>query len=162
MSEPNEADYNIRLYANGVYYDNDCIKDPPLTSTAVWVFLILKDDTFYHVSTKQDVLTDNRLELLGIIDGLEDLLFKGWQHENIHVHIMEENLAKIIRLGCLSSWEENGWKTDDDNKIEKIELMMRLQCLLKQFDHLQCTWDPLHDDFAYNKLSFILRRLTNR
>ncbi|CAI2666991.1 hypothetical protein AKUH3B101J_14630 [Apilactobacillus kunkeei] len=162
MSELNEADYNIRLYANGVYYDNDCIKDAPLTSTAVWVFLIIKDDTFYHVSTKQDVLMDDRLEMLGIIDGLDDLLFKGWQHEHIHVHIMEEHLAKAIRLGWLSSWANNGWKTKDGNKIEKIELMMRLQSLLDQFDNLQCTWDPLHDDFAYSKLSFILRRLTNK
>lgn len=91
--------------------------------------------------------TNNRMELLGAIKGLECL------KERCEVTIVSDSkyLCDAINKGWLESWKLKGWKKADKKPVLNIELWQRLDALLQQHD-VSFEWVKGHAGHEFNEL----------
>ena len=61
--------------------------------------------------------TNNRMELLAVIKGLEAI---KWQNAEVEVFSDSSYVVKAVNEGWLRNWERKGWK-----KVRNIDLWMR-------------------------------------
>lgn len=61
--------------------------------------------------------TNNRMELLAVIKGLEAIL---WDRAVVEVYSDSTYVVKALNEGWLQSWEARGWK-----KVKNVDLWMR-------------------------------------
>lgn len=61
--------------------------------------------------------TNNRMELLAVIIGLESIL---WENADVEIYSDSTYVVKAINEGWLSNWEKKGFK-----KVKNVDLWMR-------------------------------------
>ena len=66
--------------------------------------------------------TNNRMELLAVIVGLEAV---KWQNAIVQVYSDSRYVVDAVNEGWLFNWERNGWKKSDKKKVENIDLWER-------------------------------------
>ena len=90
--------------------------------------------------------TNNRMELLGAICGLEALC------EPCEVEIVSDSkyLCDAINLGWLESWKARGWKKADRKPVLNPELWQRLDSQLSKHK-VTFTWVKGHNGHEYNE-----------
>lgn len=80
-----------------------------------------------RISAGYYLTTNNRMELMGAIVGLESL------NEKCIVDIITD--SQYVHLGItqwFKMWKNNGWKTKKSNKVKNIDLWNRLYVILKK------------------------------
>lgn len=95
-----------------------------------------------HISAGYYFTTNNRMELMGAIIGLESL------NERCIVNITTD--SKYVLSGITQwckSWEKNGWKTKKLNKVKNIDLWNRLY---KIFNQHQVSWNWIKGHSKHN------------
>lgn len=73
--------------------------------------------------------TNNRMELMGIIDPLEEILKQYSNFEeilNIKVVTDSQYVANAINQGWLNSWVRNNWKKSDGEEVKNADLWEKL------------------------------------
>ena len=90
--------------------------------------------------------TNNRMELLGAISGLEAL------REPCRAEIISDSkyLCDAISLGWLESWKARGWKKADKKPVLNPELWQRLDAMLAKHA-VTFTWVKGHNGHEYNE-----------
>lgn len=90
--------------------------------------------------------TNNRMELLGAISGLEAL------KEPCEVKIISDSkyLCDAINQGWLEAWKQRGWKKADKKPVINPELWQRLDNLLSKHT-VTFEWVKGHDGHEYNE-----------
>ncbi|MBQ8606100.1 MAG: ribonuclease HI [Clostridia bacterium] len=90
--------------------------------------------------------TNNRMELLGAITGLEAL------REPCEVTIVSDSkyLCDAINQGWLESWKARGWKKADKKPVLNPDLWQRLDKLLS-VHNVTFEWVKGHDGHEYNE-----------
>lgn len=90
--------------------------------------------------------TNNRMELLGAISGLEAL------REPCRAEIISDSkyLCDAINLGWLESWKARGWKKADKKPVLNPELWQRLDAMLAKHS-VTFTWVKGHNGHEYNE-----------
>lgn len=90
--------------------------------------------------------TNNRMELLGAIKGLEEL------KEPCEVEIISDSkyLCDAINAGWLESWKARGWRKADKKPVLNVELWQRLNGLL-DIHSVTFTWVKGHAGHEYNE-----------
>ncbi len=75
--------------------------------------------------------TNNRMELMGVIRGFEEL------KKSCKVHVITDSqyVVKAFNEGWLEKWMANGWKGSDKKPVKNIELWQRLAEAVKGHDH---------------------------
>ena len=72
--------------------------------------------------------TNNRMELLAVIKGLEAI---KWDNAQVHVYSDSSYVVKAINEGWLENWKNNGWRGADKKPVKNIELWTELDELLQ-------------------------------
>lgn len=74
--------------------------------------------------------TNNRMELLAVIEGLQAL------KRRCHVTVVTDSqyVMKAFKEGWLEKWERNGWKTADKKPVKNQDLWESLLTLEGQHD----------------------------
>ncbi|MBR5011810.1 MAG: ribonuclease HI [Clostridia bacterium] len=90
--------------------------------------------------------TNNRMELLGAIVGLEALT------EPCEVTVISDSkyLCDAINKGWLESWKQKGWRKADKKPVLNPELWQRLDKLL-QIHSVTFEWVKGHNGHEYNE-----------
>ncbi len=90
--------------------------------------------------------TNNRMELLGAIEGLEAL------NQPCEVTIVSDSkyLCDAINQGWLENWKMRGWKKADKKPVLNPELWHRLDSLLS-VHKVTFEWVKGHDGHEYNE-----------
>lgn len=90
--------------------------------------------------------TNNRMELLGAISGLEAL------REPCRAEIISDSkyLCDAINRGWLESWKARGWKKADKKPVLNPELWQRLDAMLSKHS-VTFTWVKGHNGHEYNE-----------
>ena len=90
--------------------------------------------------------TNNRMELLGAIVGLEALT------EPCEVTVISDSkyLCDAINKGWLESWKQKGWRKADKKPVLNPELWQRLDKLL-QVHSVTFEWVKGHNGHEYNE-----------
>jgi len=73
--------------------------------------------------------TNNRMELLAVIVGLEAV---KWQKATVQVYSDSKYVVDAVSKGWLFNWERNGWIKSDKKKVENIDLWERFLVVYRQ------------------------------
>lgn len=75
-----------------------------------------------------ELTTNNRMELLGIIEPLESL------NESYEIHIITDSryVSDAVNQNWLKTWSRRGWKTSSKKKAKNIDLWKRFLDLMNK------------------------------
>ncbi len=114
-----------------LYSDGACSGNP---GPGGWGALLRFKDVEKELSGGERETTNNRMELMGVISGLESL------KEPCMVKIFTDSkyIADAFLKNWLDSWQKNGWKTAAKKPVKNRELWERL--LIQAARH-KLTWN---------------------
>lgn len=90
--------------------------------------------------------TNNRMELMGVIVGLEALK----EPCNVTVITDSKYVVDGIEKGWINKWKGNGWKRSDKEKVANIDLWERLLKAMSKHQ-VKFVWIPGHNGHPQNE-----------
>ena len=125
-----------------IYTDGACSGNP---GPGGWGTVLIYQGTEKELSGGEALTTNNRMELMAVISGLDAL------KETCAVTIYSDSryIVDAINLGWAKKWKANGWKRNKKDAAKNPELWARL---LEQIDHHETTfiWVKGHAENEYN------------
>ncbi len=114
-----------------IYTDGACSKNPgPGGYCAILIYGAIEK----VVSGSELETTNNRMELLAVIKGLECLKEKC----NVNLYSDSQYVVDAFNQGWVFAWEQNGWKTAGKKQVKNIDL-----------------WQKLLEQYQVHKINFI-------
>ena len=113
---------NVILYTDGA-----CSGNPGVGG---WGAVLLYGEHKREFSGGEAETTNNRMELLAVIEGLEKLKYP------CHVDIYSDSSYTVngFTEGWIYSWEKNGWKKADKKPVLNVDLWQKLLSLTRVHD----------------------------
>jgi ribonuclease HI len=133
-----------------LYTDGACSGNP---GPGGWASVLVANNQVRMVSGYEAATTNNRMELLGVIQGLEAL------KRPTQVHIVTDStyVKNAFTEGWLEGWQRNGWKTSSKEPVKNQDLWLRL-CHLQRMHVLTWEWVKGHSGHTMNDLCDKLAR----
>lgn len=102
-----------------LYTDGACSGNPGVGG---WGAILKSGNREKVLSGGEEMTTNNRMELMGVISGLEAL------KESCHVEIYSDSayVVNAFLQDWVSYWLMSGWKTKGKKDVQNIELWKRL------------------------------------
>ena len=150
----------IRLYTDGGSRNHGNWRGQHVKENdrAAWAFLIDRQGQRLTGTAGEFGATNNRMELLGLINALQLLAKRGWQDEVINATLDSHYVLDPITKGWLYGWRRRGWTTSTGKPVVNQELWQELLTLLPQFPRLHFRWTKGH---ATNQGNNIVDELLN-
>ena len=125
-----------------IYTDGACSGNP---GPGGWACVLLFGDKKKELSGFVADTTNNRMELLAVIHGLQAVK----KPCPVQIYSDSSYVVNAINKGWLKSWQGNGWKTADKKDVKNRDLWEELSALC---DKLQPTffWVKGHADNEWN------------
>lgn len=112
-----------------IYSDGACSGNP---GPGGWGTVLISGDHRKELQGGEKLTTNNRMELLAAISGLEALKRKST------VELWTDSVyVKNGITGWIHGWKKNGWKTADKKPVKNAELWQQLDALRAKHD---VTW----------------------
>ncbi len=105
-----------------IYTDGACSGNP---GPGGWAAVLLSGEHQKEISGGEASTTNNRMELLGVINALE-LLKRPCQ---VTLYTDSQYIERAVNQGWLRSWRARGWRRKD-GELKNPELWQRLDKLL--------------------------------
>lgn len=102
-----------------IYTDGACSGNPGLGG---YCAILIYNEIEKVVSGSENNTTNNRMELLAVIKGLECLK----EQCNVEIYSDSQYVVNAFSLGWLDNWQRQGWKGADKKPIKNIELWKEL------------------------------------
>ncbi len=152
---------SIQLYSDGGSRNHgnklgQHVKD---NDKAAWAYLIIRNGKKHYASDGEFGATNNKMEVLGLVNALQYIIDQGWQNEAIDAILDSKYVLDSINKGWLNSWRRRGWKKSDGTNIKNKNEFMQLSALLGQFKHLNFKWTKGHAENVGN--NFVDKLLNN-
>ncbi len=124
-----------------LYTDGACSGNP---GPGGWAAILRYGESVRELSGGEPETTNNRMELLGVISGLEAL------KERCVVELWSDSqyVVNALNNGWLRDWKRRGWKRRD-GELKNPELWQRLDALLAKHS-VNAHWVKGHADDEYN------------
>lgn len=106
-----------------IYSDGGCKPNP---GKGGWAAVVDKDGDLSKMSGFEPHSTNNRMELMAAIMGLESLD----DLSNVLIVTDSQYLANAFNHNWLKKWKTNGWKTSTKEYVKNKDLWVRLDCLV--------------------------------
>jgi ribonuclease HI len=132
---------NLRLPEVTVVSDGSCRQ----TRNGGYAALLQCDDVFHVVYGNSAETTNNRMELMAAISGLELL------QTTCRVRIVSDSRYVVNGLKFLSTWIRNGWRTQQGKPVANQDLWERLHAQMCRHS-ISPVWVKGHHECAENKL----------
>lgn len=131
-----------------MYTDGACSGNPGPGGWA-WV-LVLDDDVLAQNSGFEKNTTNNRMELLAVIYGLEHCKQNPQKEKTLHVFTDSSYVQQGIST-WIHNWKKNGWKTANKKPVKNQDLWQRLDNLQENFS-IEWHWVKGHANNKFNNL----------
>lgn len=140
-----------------LYTDGSCPRNP---GPGGWAFCIVGERngggiTEIKRSGCERATTNNRMEMVAVIKGLEWLVKNGYGGERVLVVSDSQYVIRGLEQWCFS-WKKNGWRRkNEDGKMVKImnpDLWPRLFGLAHVSMRAEFRWQRGHVGHKYNEL----------
>ena len=124
-----------------LYTDGACSGNP---GPGGWAAILRYGSAEKVLSGGEKNTTNNRMELLGVIAGLECL------KESCAVALYSDSqyICNALNNGWLRDWKKRGWKRRD-GEVKNLELWQRLDELLQRHS-VEAHWVKGHAENEYN------------
>lgn len=131
-----------------IYTDGSCSGNPGPGGYGV----ILKyRDTIKELSAGYQRTTNNRMELMAVIKGLEALKTSC----QVSLYSDSKYIVDAINKGWLGKWQNNQWKKTDRSKVKNIDLW-KIIAGLQQKHNITWNWVKGHAENEFNNRCDIL------
>ncbi len=133
-----------------VFTDGACIHNP---GPGGWGVLLRYQDRERELSGAEQETTNNRMELMAVIQGLEAL------KTSCKVHLVTD--SRYVKDGIeqwLSDWKHNQWRTRNRKPVKNQDLWQRLDKALQRHE-VDCQWVRGHSGHTENERVDSLSRL---
>lgn len=107
-----------------IYTDGACSGNPGLGGYAS---ILIYNGVEKEITGSEDNTTNNRMELLAVIKGLEALK----ESCMVDLYTDSQYVASAFNENWLESWQNNGWKNSNKKEIKNVDLWERLINLIK-------------------------------
>lgn len=132
-----------------LYTDGACSGNP---GPGGWGVLLLYKSNEKELCGGEPTTTNNRMELMAAIQGLESL--KRGMTVRVHTDstYVKDGITKWIH-----GWKKNGWKTAAKKPVKNAELWQRLEAAIERHD-VSWHWVKGHSDHPENDRADALAR----
>ena len=133
-----------------MFTDGACSGNP---GPGGWGAILRMGDREKELSGGEPATTNNRMELMGVISGLEALK----RPCKIRLHTD----SKYVLDGAtkwIHGWKKNGWRTADKKPVKNVELWQRLDAA-RAHHKIDWIWVKGHSGHAENERADELARL---
>ena len=107
-----------------LYTDGACSGNP---GAGGWGAILIFNGHERELSGGEPNTTNNRMELMAVIQGLEALKYPC----EVEIYSDSAYTVNAFQNGWIFSWEKNGWKKADNKAVLNIDLWQRLLALSK-------------------------------
>ena len=126
-----------------LYTDGACSGNP---GPGGWGCILVYGETEKELSGGEASTTNNRMELMAAIAGLEALRVPC----EVTLTSDSKYLVDAINKGWLESWKKNGWRKADKSAVLNVELWKKIDMLLAVHD-VSFVWVHGHTGHPYNE-----------
>ncbi|MBR2346247.1 MAG: ribonuclease HI [Clostridia bacterium] len=126
-----------------LYTDGACRGNP---GRGGWGAILVYGSKEKELSGGEPMTTNNRMELMAAIAGLEALRVPC----EVTLTSDSKYLIDAINKGWLESWKKNGWKKADKSAVLNVELWKKIDMLLAVHD-VSFVWVHGHTGHPYNE-----------
>lgn len=110
-----------------LYTDGACSGNP---GPGGWAALLEHGGREMELSGGEAETTNNRMELMAVIRGLEALKVPG----RVKVHTDSAYIANAFNQNWIKGWQRNGWRTASKQPVKNQDLWQRLLELTRTHD----------------------------
>ena len=122
-----------------------------------WGAIILTDDTAIELGGREDHTTNNRMELMAVIEAVRALT----QSCDISIHSDSAYVCNAFHQNWLNNWQANGWKAASKRDVENQDLWRDLLGVLSKHSY-KFVKVKGHSDNTHNNRCDELARLAIR
>lgn len=146
-SSNNPADYFATIYTDGGSRNTGVHKGGHVNKTdkAAWAYLIEWQDGRTYGSGGEFGATNNKMELLGLINALEKLLELKFNDKHLLFVLDSQYVLNGINKHWIEGWKKRGWKRANGSLINASE-WKKLDSLLGHFSDSTFSWTKGHAD----------------
>ena len=102
-----------------IYTDGACSGNP---GAGGYCAILIYNGIEKVVSGSEDQTTNNRMELLAVIKGLESLKEKC----NVNLYSDSAYVINAFLQGWIDSWKANNWRTSGKKEVKNLDLWEKL------------------------------------
>ena len=125
-----------------IYTDGACSGNP---GKGGWAAILMYNGAKKEISGASPDTTNNRMELLAIIEGLRAL------KEGCKVNLYSDSAYSLdaFNKGWIEEWKRNNWRTASKQEVKNVDLW---RALLIEVERHEITWIKVkgHSDNEYN------------
>ena len=126
-----------------IFTDGACRGNP---GPGGWAALLRKGDTEKMISGAEETSTNNQMELMAAIQGLEQL------KKPVRVTLTTD--SQYVRQGItkwIAGWKRNGWMTSQKKPVKNKELWQRLDVAIAEHQ-VEWLWVKGHSGHRENEM----------
>ena len=141
------ADYFATIYTDGGSRNTGVHKGGHVNETdkAAWAYLIEWDNGRTYSSGGEFGATNNKMELLGLINALEKLIELKFNDKHLLFVLDSQYVLNGINKHWIKGWKKRGWKRSNGPLINASE-WKKLDSLLGHFSDSEFSWTKGHAD----------------
>ncbi|MDD6316274.1 MAG: ribonuclease HI [Clostridia bacterium] len=125
-----------------LYTDGACSGNP---GPGGWGAILRWNGMEKELSGGEAQTTNNRMELMGAIHGLEALN----QPCAVEFYTDSQYITRALSEGWLENWKKRGWKKADRSPVLNVDLWQRLDACLSRHE-VRVHWVKGHADNPFN------------
>ncbi|WP_045222163.1 ribonuclease HI [Desulfonatronum thioautotrophicum] len=110
-----------------IYTDGACLGNP---GPGGWGAVVIEDDQRRELSGGYGLTTNNRMELLAVIEALSLLAGRA----AVELYTDSKYIHDAVEKGWLAKWKRNGWRTADKKAVKNQDLWLQIDALLSKHD----------------------------
>ena len=133
-----------------IYTDGACSGNPGKGGYGV---VMLYGSARKELSAGYEKTTNNRMEVLAVIEGLKALK----EPCNVNLYSDSKYVVDAIEKGWLAGWKKNGWKKSNKDKVLNVDLWLKLDEQLEKHN-VKFIWVKGHADNVENERCDTLAR----
>lgn len=126
-----------------IYTDGACRNNP---GKGGWGVILLHGDNKKELFGGEDKTTNNRMELMAVIKGLESLKEKC----DVTIYSDSQYVINAFKLNWVTRWKRNGWKLGLNKELKNDDLWKTLYNLTLQHE-ITWIWVKGHAGNSYNE-----------
>lgn len=144
----NSKKYAVTLWSDGGSRNHGNVLGGHVkqTDVAAWAYLLVtqKEQKRYSGSDGEFGATNNRMEIMGLLNGLRRAEALGFANEPILATLDSQYVLNAVTKGWLAGWQRRGWRRAGDQPLANAELWRELAGVLPHFSHLDWQWTKGH------------------
>lgn len=158
---PSTVTPSIILYTDGGSRNTGNVRGGHVRKedVAAWAFLIQKDGESISGSNGEFGATNNRMEIMALINGLQKVIDRYGEKAAVLVVADSKYVLDAIQRNWLSGWQRRGWKKANGEIVANKELWQAVASILKRMPNLEYRWTKGH---ATNEGNVFVDQLLNK